>query len=105
MRAMNRSTNPPDWAAATAASSRYIFQSARPLRLPADGDVFCAAEDRFGLAQQLPAVLMQGAILPGQLLGRILHHLPTAFVKILALIHQLLTRVDQVIRDFFSLAA
>src|ERR1019366_5169653 len=50
---------------------------------PADGGVFCAAEDRFGLAQQLPAVLMQGAILPGQLLGRILHHLPTAFVKIL----------------------
>jgi len=31
MRAMNRSTNPPDCAAATAASSRYIFQSARPL--------------------------------------------------------------------------
>jgi hypothetical protein len=105
MRAMNRSTNPPDCAAATAASSPIYFPVGAPSRLPADGGVFCAAEDRFGLAQQLPAVLMQGAILPGQLLGRILHHLPTAFVKILALIHQLLTRVDQVIRDFFSLAA
>jgi len=37
-------------------------------------------------------------------LGRIFHQLPTALVKILALLYQLLTRVDQVIRDFFSLA-
>ena len=54
--------------------------------------------------QQLLAVLMQRAILPGQLVGRILHQFPAALVKILALLYQLLTRVDQVIRDFFSLA-
>jgi hypothetical protein len=37
--------------------------------------------------------------------GRILHYLPAALVKILTLVHQLLTCVDQVICDFFSLAA
>jgi len=36
--------------------------------------------------------------------GRILHHLPATLVKILTLVHQLLTRVGQVICDFFSLA-
>src|SRR5713101_3145828 len=97
MRAMNRSTNPsPD---------RFIFPVGALSRLPADGDAFCTAEDRFGLAQQLPAVLMQGAILLGQFVGCILHHLPAALAKILARVHQLLTRVDQVICDFFSLAA
>ena len=74
-------------------------------RLPPDGGAFCTAENRFGLVHQLPAVLMQGTILPGELVGRVLHHLPAALVKILTLVHQLLTRVDQVIRDFFSLAA
>ena len=54
---------------------------------------------------QLLAVLTQGAILSGQLVACILHNLPAALVKILALVHQLLTCVDQVIRDFFSLAA
>ena len=47
---------------------------------------------------------MQRAILPGQLVRRILHQFPAALVKILALLYQLLARVDQVIRDFFSLA-
>src|SRR5665811_305557 len=41
--------------------------------------------------QQLPAVLMQCAILPGQFVGCILHHLPAALVKILARVHQFLT--------------
>jgi hypothetical protein len=48
---------------------------------------------------------MQGPILPGQFVGCILYHLLAALVKILALVHQLLTCVDQVIRDFISLAA
>src|ERR1700730_15701239 len=60
-------------------------------RLPADGSTFRTAEDRFGLVQQLLAVLTQGAILSGQLVGCILHNLPAALVKILALVHQLLT--------------
>jgi len=62
------------------------------------------AEDRFGLVQQLLAVVMQRAILPGQLVSRISHQFPAALVKILTLLYQLLTRVDQVIRGFFSLA-
>jgi hypothetical protein len=49
-------------------------------RLPADGGAFCPAEDCFGLVQQLPTVLMQGAVLPGQFAGRILHHFPAALV-------------------------
>jgi hypothetical protein len=49
-------------------------------------------------------VLTQRAILAGQFVGRIFQQFPTALVKILALFDQLLTRVDQVIRDFFSLA-
>jgi hypothetical protein len=48
---------------------------------------------------------MQGSILPGELMGRILHHLPAVSAKILTLVHQFLTRVDQIIRDFFSVSA
>jgi len=55
---------------------------------------FFTAEDRFGLIQQLLAVLMQRAILSGQLVGRILHQFPAALVKILAPLYQLFTRVD-----------
>jgi hypothetical protein len=47
----------------------------------------------------------QGAIFPGQLVGCILNYIPTALAKVLTFVHQLLTRSDQVIRDFFSLAA
>jgi hypothetical protein len=47
---------------------------------------------------------MQRAILPGQLARRIPHKFPAALVKILAFLYQLLARVDQVIRDFFSFA-
>src|ERR1039457_5810025 len=65
---------------------------------------FNTAEDRFGLVQQLLAVLTQRAILPGQLVGRILHQFPAALAKILALLYQFLTLVDQVTRDFFPLA-
>jgi hypothetical protein len=65
---------------------------------------FYTAEDRFGLVQQLLAVLTQRAILPRQLVGRILHQFPAALVKILALLYQLVTRGDQVRRDLFSLA-
>src|ERR1700674_4653850 len=97
-------SHPPDCAAATAATPD-IFPVGATSRLPPDGGAFCTAENRFGLVHQLPAVLMQGTILPGELVGRILHHLPAALVKILTLVHQLLTRVDQVIRDFFSVAA
>jgi len=68
------------------------------------GSSFGAAKDRFGLGQQLPAVLTQRAILPGQLVGRILHQFPAALVKILDLIDQLSPRIDQVIRPFFSFA-
>jgi len=85
--------------------SKAPVASRLPSRLPADGGAFCTAEDRFGFFHQLPAVLMQGAILPGQFVGCILHNLLAALVKVLALVHQLLTRVDQVIRDLFSLAA
>ena len=73
--------------------------------LPADGGAFCPAEDCFGLFQHLSAVFMQGPILLGQFVGRILHYFPAALVKVLTLVHQLLTRIDQVIRNFFSLAA
>lgn len=73
--------------------------------LTADGGAFCPAEDCFGLFQQLSTVLMQGPILLGQFVGRILHYFPAALVKVLTLVHQLLLRIDQVIRDFFSLAA
>jgi hypothetical protein len=38
-------------------------------------------------------------------MGRILHHLPAVLVKILTLVHQFLTCVDQIIRDFFSVSA
>jgi hypothetical protein len=48
---------------------------------------------------------MPGPILLGQFVGRILHYFPAALVKVLTLVHQLLLRIDQVIRDFFSLAA
>ena len=82
------------WATAMRASSQ----------LPASGSSFRTVQDRFGLVQQLLAVLMQRAIFPGQLVSRILHQFPAALVKILALLCQLLTRVDQIIRDFFSLA-
>src|SRR5260370_25514444 len=41
---------------------------------PADAGAFCTAEGRFGLIQQLPPVLAQGVIFPGQLVGCILHH-------------------------------
>jgi hypothetical protein len=75
-----------------------------PSQLPAGNGSFCTAEDRFGLVQQLLTVLMQRTILPGQLVGRTLHQFSAALVKIFALLYQLLTRVDQVIRDFFSLA-
>jgi len=102
---MNRGTNPPDCAAATAASPDIFSSRCSVSRLPANGGAFCTAENRFGLVQQLPAVLTQGVIFPGQLVGCIFHHLPAALVKILTLVHQLLTCVDQVICDFFSLAA
>src|ERR1022692_3486758 len=82
---------------------RY-YPAGAPSELPARGGALYTAEDRFGLVQQLLAVLTQRAILPGQLVGRILHQFPAALVKILALFYQLLTRVDQVLRDFFSLA-
>jgi hypothetical protein len=52
------------------------FSVGAPSRLPADGGAFCPAEDCFGLVQQLPTVLMQGAVLSGQFVGRILHHPP-----------------------------
>jgi hypothetical protein len=47
---------------------------------------------------------MQRAILPGQLARRILHQFPAALVEIFAFLYQFLARVDQVIRDVFSLA-
>ena len=43
------------------------------------------AEDRFGLVQQLLAVLMQRAILPGQLVGSTLHQFPAACLISVAL--------------------
>ena len=80
------------------------YPAGGPSQLPARGGAFCTAEDRFGLFQQLLAVLMQRAILPGQLARRIPHKFPAALVKILAFLYQFLARVDQVIRDFFSFA-
>jgi hypothetical protein len=73
-------------------------------QLPAGGGAFRTAKDRFGFLQQLFAVLMQRAILPGQRVGRILHKFPAALVKILAFLYQLVTCVDQIIRNVFSLA-
>jgi hypothetical protein len=72
---MNRGTNPPDCAAATAASPDIFSSRCSVSRLPANGGAFCTAENRFGLVQQLPAVLTQGVIFPGQLVGCIFHHL------------------------------
>jgi hypothetical protein len=72
-------------------------------QLPAGGGAFRTAKDRFGFLQHLLAVLMQRAILPGQRVGRILHKFPAALVEILALLYQLLTCVDQIIRNVFSL--
>src|ERR1017187_10509811 len=80
---------------------RY-YPAGAPSELPACGGGLCTAEDRFGLVQQLLAVLMQRAILPGQLSRRIPRKFPAALVKILAFLYQFLARVDQVIRGFFS---
>ena len=80
------------------------YPAGKSSQLPARGGAFCTAEDRFGLVQQLLAVLMQRAILPGQLVRRIPHKFPAALVKNLAFLYQFLARVDQVIRDFFSFA-
>jgi len=55
------------------------------LQSVANGGTFCAAEDRFGLVKKLLGVLMQRALCPGQFVGRISHHFPTALVEILAL--------------------
>jgi hypothetical protein len=76
----------------------------RASRLSAHGRSFCATEDRFDFVQQLLGVVMQRTIFAGQFVSRVFHQFPTAFVKIFALLDQLLTRVDQVIRNFFSLA-
>jgi hypothetical protein len=88
----------------TSLRRRLAEQRCAPSQLPADGGAFCAAEDRFGLVQQLPGVFMQRAILPGQFVARIFHQFRTALVKILALFFQVLTCLDQVVRDFFSFA-
>jgi hypothetical protein len=97
----------PDWTQQTQQLVQAIKHWAAlcaPSQLPAGGALFYTVEDRFGLVQQLLAVLVQRAILPRELVGSILHQFPAALVKILALLYQLLTSVDQVIRDFFSLA-
>src|ERR1039457_1538358 len=65
---------------------------------------FGAAEGRFGFFQQLLALLVQRAVLPGQLAPRIPRQFPATLVKILAFLYQFLACVDQVIRNLFSFA-
>lgn len=75
-----------------------------PSQLPARGGGLCTPDNLFGLVQQLLALLMQGAILPGQLARRIFRQFPAALAKILAFLDQFLACVDQVVCGLFSLA-
>ena len=80
------------------------YPAGAPSQLLARDGAFCTAEGRFGLVQQLLAVLKQRAILPRQLARRIHPKFPAALVKILAFLYQLLAGSNQIIRDFFAFA-